>query len=70
MKNVMRSKALWFTVGLGLVWLLLVAGDWALRFYWFRWHVNLVTRPRAETMEAFSWEVPAGSDVYNDGTFP
>jgi len=61
MKNVMRPKALWFTAGLGLVWLLLAAGDWALRFYWFRWHVNLATRPRAETVEASSWEVPAGS---------
>lgn len=61
MKETSNRKAFWFTVALGLLWLLLVAGDWGLRFAWFRWHVNLATRPRAQILEATSWEVPASS---------
>ncbi|HPF98887.1 MAG TPA: hypothetical protein PLE77_02380 [Kiritimatiellia bacterium] len=61
MKDVLNKKAVWFTAALGLLWLVLVVGDWGLRFVWFRWHVNLATRPRVQTAEATSWQVPAGS---------
>lgn len=30
---------------LGVAWLLLLAGDWFMRVYWFRWHEQVYSRP-------------------------
>ena len=65
MKNVLNKTAFWFTAALCVLWLMLFVGDWGLRFVWFRWQVNLVTRPKARIMDATSWDIPAenGGDL-------
>ncbi len=40
-----RHAARRLVLALGLLWIALLAGDWTMRFFWFRWHETVYSRP-------------------------
>ncbi len=54
MKAFVQKKGFPVVAVVGLVWLLAGAGDWFMRFHWYRWHATLVAGRAVETVGPFA----------------
>jgi hypothetical protein len=60
----LRKGGWWIVAAVGLAWLIIGAGDWYMRFHWFRWHLNfLVARDAPGAGPAPSMQVLTHAEV-------